>query len=86
MYQKEAKIIDKLGLHARPAAKLNKLCVKYKSKIKIFFGELVIEPKSILSIMAAGVTEGSVLRVVAEGEDEVEAVDFITEFLNTYSE
>lgn len=39
MYQLEAIVIDKLGLHARPASMLNKMCVKFKSKIKILFGE-----------------------------------------------
>lgn len=86
MYQKEATIIDKLGLHARPATLLNKMCIKYKSKIKILFGEKVIEPRSILSIMAAGVTQGSQIIITADGEDEVEAVEAISEFINTYKE
>lgn len=86
MYQKEAIVIDPLGLHARPASLLNKMCLKYKSKIKIHFGERVIEPRSILSIMAAAVLSGSVLIVSAEGEDEVEAVESLANFISTYKE
>lgn len=86
MYQIEATVVDKLGLHARPASILNKMCVKYKAKVKINFGDKVVEPRSILSIMAAGITNGSVLTIITEGEDEIEAGDAIANFINTYSE
>lgn len=86
MYQKEATVIDKLGLHARPAAMLNKICLKFKAKITMDFNGKTIEPRSILSIMGAGITQGSVLTIIGDGEDEVEAVDSIAEFLNTYTE
>lgn len=86
MYKVEATVIDSLGLHARPASILNKTCVKFKSKIKIHFGDKIIEPRSILSIMGAAVTQGSVLTIIAEGEDEVEAAETVAQFINTYAE
>ncbi len=65
---------NKLGLHARPAAKLVSISTQFKSKI--FFereGEEV-NAKSILSILTLGCPQGSKITIRAEGRDARAAV------------
>ena len=50
---------NETGLHARPASELTKLASKFKCDIKIKTGEKEINPKSILSIMSAGIKTSS---------------------------
>lgn len=55
MVSKQTAIINKSGLHARPASELVKICSKCSSDIVIKSGDKRINPKSILSVMAAAV-------------------------------
>lgn len=73
----ETKVINKTGLHARPAAMLCSEANKFKSDIKIkkLDGtEKTANAKSIIRILSLGVSMGTEISVIAEGEDEDEAV------------
>lgn len=81
MYTREVKIINDIGLHARPASKFVKTANKFKAEIKVSCEEKTGFAKSILNIMALGAHKDSVLKITAEGVDEVEAVDALVDFV-----
>lgn len=70
------------GLHARPAATLCRAASKFKSKIFIHKDGEEYEAKSILMVMSAGAAKGDSIEIVAEGEDEREAVDTLIDVLD----
>ena len=63
------------GLHARPASDFCAAAAKYKSRITIVKDGEEYDGKSILMVLCAGAAKGDVIEIVAEGEDEQEAVD-----------
>jgi phosphotransferase system HPr (HPr) family protein len=63
------------GLHARPAAMFVQTANKYKSIIRVRYGELEVNAKSIIGIMTVGASQGATLTVCAEGEDAAQALD-----------
>jgi phosphocarrier protein HPr len=60
------------GLHMRPAAELSKLASTLKSDITIISGSKRVNPKSVLLLISAGITCGTTIDVVCEGETERE--------------
>ncbi len=77
MYEKTTKIINKTGLHARPASVFVNASKAYKSKITIKnvgTGKSA-DAKSILMLLTLALSKDSEVSLSAEGEDEVKAVD-----------
>ncbi|MFC1614223.1 HPr family phosphocarrier protein [Gemmatimonadota bacterium] len=74
MPQIELKVNNKLGLHARPAAKIVETTKKYASEITISKNDVKINAKSIMGVMMLAAEKGSVLVVDAEGEDARDAL------------
>ena len=70
MVSKDTVVVDKMGLHMRPANNFITAMTKYKSDITILFGDKKINGKSIMNIMAACIKCGSPITIVCEGEDE----------------
>lgn len=70
------------GLHARPAGELVQLCKKYQSEIKMGKVTANISAKSILAVMAMGISKGEKVAISAEGPDEELAMDAIKELLS----
>lgn len=68
-------VSNKVGLHARPVSILVKTAMGFKSKIVICKGNQVADAKSMLTILAMGVTNGTEITLRAEGKDEVKAID-----------
>ena len=58
------------GLHARPAAGLVQLCKGFSSKILILHGSSVINAKSIVNLLAGGLTQNTEIELQITGEDE----------------
>src|SRR5207247_8149610 len=79
---KEIEIKNKLGLHARAAAKLVHTAARFKSSIKIRKGEEEVDGKSILGILLLAAGRGSTITVRADGEDEAEAVEAIEKLID----
>jgi phosphocarrier protein HPr len=77
MQQKKVIIANKLGLHARAAARLVALTSKYSSKVQLICGDKKVNGKSIMGIMMLAASAGSQVEVIAEGDDEQELVDEI---------
>ena len=74
MPQIELKVMNKLGLHARPAAKIVETTKKFKSEITISKNDIQINAKSIMGVMMLAAEAGSTLIISAEWEDAQEAL------------
>lgn len=74
MAVKEFTIKNRLGIHARPAAKFAKTANAFESTIRVLKDGLEINGKSIMGIMMLAAAEGNIIRVEAEGSDENEAI------------
>ena len=74
MTERIIKISNRAGIHARPAAVLVEASKHFKSTIHYEKGTLRVNGKSILGIMTLGAAYGTDLKVIAQGEDEEEAV------------
>ncbi len=70
MLNKELIIVNKLGLHARAAAKFVALTAKFASHIDVTKNELTVNGKSIMGIMTLAAARGTSLQVSIDGEDE----------------
>lgn len=67
-------VADPVGLHARPATILVNAASKCVSNIKLVYNGKEVNLKSIMGVMSLGVPTKATVEVVAEGEDEVEAI------------
>lgn len=74
MAEKQFKVIDKTGIHARPATELVNEANKYKSDITIIHNGKESNLKSILGVMSLGVGPGEEFSIRTEGEDADEAL------------
>lgn len=85
MYSRTAKVINKTGLHARPASDFVACAAKFQSKIKIRREdeEDFVNAKSIVMLLSLGLAQGEGLELKATGEDEKEAVDTLIDLLNS---
>ena len=79
MIEKNFKIKNKLGLHARPAALLAQTVAKFQSKVAIIKNGQEVDGDSILGIMMLAAEFGSDITVIVNGKDEKEAIEKIEE-------
>ncbi len=82
MISRDIEIKNKLGLHARAAARLVHTAARFKSDIKIRKGDEEVDGKSILGILLLAAGRGSTITVKADGPDENEAVDAIEKLID----
>jgi phosphocarrier protein HPr len=82
MINRDIEIKNKLGLHARAAAKLVHTASRFKSDIKIRKGDEEVDGKSILGILLLAAGRGSVITMKADGTDEREALDAIENLID----
>jgi phosphocarrier protein HPr len=75
MQQRPVTIVNKLGLHARAAAKFVTTASGFSSNIDIEKDGQKVNGKSIMGVMMLAASRGTHLIILAEGEDELEAVD-----------
>lgn len=81
MLRQEITIINKLGLHARAAAKFVSCASAFSSSIKVDHAGQVVDGKSIMSVMMLAAGKGTTLELEIEGSDENEAMEAITELI-----
>ena len=80
-------VVNKYGLHARPAMQFVEIANKYSSKIEASNGVLTVDAKSIMSVMRLAATKGTTLTILADGQDAAEAVASLKEvILNGFGE
>ena len=78
MPDREVKIINKLGIHARPAAEIVKTAGKFKSNIIIVRDDLEVNAKSIMGVMMLAAENGATIVLRAVGDDAEAALDALT--------
>lgn len=77
-------IINKLGLHARAAAKLVNTASMFSSDITIIKDEKSVDAKSIMSVMMLAASKGTELTFCYSGNDETAAQEAIEALINDY--
>ncbi len=82
MIKKTTKIINKLGLHARPSALLVSTAAKFESEIYFTKNGLRVNGKSIMGVMMLAAEQGAEIIVEADGVDENTAVDALIEVIS----
>lgn len=79
--EREIEIVNRLGLHARAAAKLAKLAETYRCAIRVEKDGHAADAKSVMGMLLLCGQMGTRIRVRAEGDDAVEAVDAIADLV-----
>jgi phosphocarrier protein HPr len=81
MIKEVLKIVNRHGLHARPAAQFVKIAGKYTSDIKVIKDGLEVNGKSIMGIMMLAAEPGSEITLLIKGKDEKEAFAALNELI-----
>ncbi|MDO5733582.1 MAG: HPr family phosphocarrier protein [Eubacteriales bacterium] len=83
MLSKEYTVKNPSGLHLRPATIFSQACAKLDSEIRILFKDKVINPKSVLMLMGAGITKDSEIVIEVDGPNEEADLASIIETLES---
>ena len=81
MYEKEVCVKNRVGLHSKYATGFIQKANKYSSLVKISKGEDSSNAKSLLGVLSLGIMGNTVVKITADGDDEEQAVEDLTEFL-----
>jgi phosphocarrier protein HPr len=80
---RQVTIQNKLGLHARPAMQFVDVANQFQSGVKVCKGDQVVDGKSIMQMMMLAATAGTVLKVIADGDDAHAALDALEHLVNS---
>ena len=83
MVKREITITNNIGLHARPATFFIQKANSYKSLIWIEKEERKVNAKSLLGVLSLGIAKGMTVTIIADGQDESDAVNGLLELVNT---
>jgi phosphocarrier protein HPr len=83
MPRAEAEISNRLGLHARPSAKLTQLATQFRSEIWLVRAGRRVNAKSIMGVMMLAAAQGARVIVETEGEDGESALQAIVDLINS---
>ena len=81
MSEVEVQITNRLGLHARAAARFVHLASRFKSNITVVKEGSRVDGKSILGLLTLAASKGTKLRLAAKGEDEEQALEELAELV-----
>jgi phosphocarrier protein HPr len=76
-------VANRLGLHARAAARFVQLASRFQSTVRVTRGSQTMDGKSIMGILLLAAASGSVLTISADGEDELTAIDSLCSFIES---
>jgi phosphocarrier protein len=79
---REIQIINKLGMHARAAAKFVKLAAEFSSDIEVEHKNQRVNGKSIMGVMMLAAAKGSNITIYADGDDAEESADKLSTLIN----
>ena len=82
MLNKEIEIINKLGLHARAAAKLVSCASGYQSDVHLLRNGQRVNGKSIMGVMMLAANQGTILELEVNGRDEDQALQALIALIN----
>ena len=71
----EVEVVNPLGIHARPSAKLTQVATRFKAEVWLTKGTRKVNAKSIMGVMMLAAAKGAKLTVLAEGVDEEQAIE-----------
>ena len=75
MISRSVTISNSVGLHARPATFFVQKANCYKSSIWVEKEDCRVNAKSLLGVLSLGISKGTVITIIADGNDEAEAID-----------
>jgi phosphocarrier protein len=84
MVEKEIVISNRLGLHARAAAKLVHTASDFTCDVTLKTDDDEIDAKSILGLLGLGAAQGTQVAITCDGEDEQDALVAVTELINDH--
>ena len=73
--ERTVSIVNRLGLHARAAAKLVTLASKFGAEVRVRKDQREVSGKSIMGVMMLAAAQGSEITLIAEGADAATALD-----------
>ncbi|HUF76156.1 MAG TPA: HPr family phosphocarrier protein [Longimicrobiales bacterium] len=79
--QREVEIVNRAGMHARPAAEFVKIAGRFASEIRVEKDGLEVNGKSIMGMLMLAAERGSRLRLSAQGTDAEDAVDALSDLV-----
>ena len=83
MLSRSVTVANRLGLHARAAAKFVHLASGFQSHVKVSRGSQTMDGKSIMGILLLAAATGTVVTVSADGKDEQDALDALCGFIES---
>ena len=83
MYSNSVTVLNKVGLHARPATFFIQKSNEFKSSIWVEKDERRVNAKSLLGVLSLGIVGDTEITVIADGVDEEEAVNALVELVKT---
>ena len=83
MVYKRVNIKNQVGLHARPATFFIQKANEFKSSIWVEKDERRVNAKSLLGILSMGIVQGATINIIADGIDEQEAVEGLSNMVST---
>lgn len=75
--REEVMIVNKLGMHARPAAKLVQTALRFNSDIHLQSNSHMVNAKSIMGLLTLAAAQGSRVTLICRGSDAREAMDAV---------
>lgn len=81
MVSGKVKIINKLGIHLRPATLLSKNAIEFQSNISLKKGTSLVNVKSVLGVLGACVKQNDEVEIICDGPDEEEAYKKIVKLI-----
>lgn len=82
MIHANIEIINKLGMHARAAAKFVTLAQTFVADVRVARNGREVNGKSIMGIMMLAAAKGSTIDLIIDGEDEDRAMQYLTQLIN----
>ena len=79
MTKKDIKIVNELGIHARPAGMIANTAARFTCDVKIIKDKMEVNAKSIMGIMTLAAGKGSLITVITNGSDEAQALAAIVD-------
>ena len=82
MITREVTINNQVGLHARPATFFIQKANEFKSVIWVEKDDRRVNAKSLLGVLSLGIVKGTTVSIVADGVDEVQAVETLVDLID----
>jgi phosphocarrier protein HPr len=79
----EVTIVNRLGLHARAAAKFVQLATRFRAQIRVAHDGRVMDGKSIMGILLLAAARGTTITLLGDGPDEQEALTALRQLIDS---